>query len=266
MYLPVRLHQYTFHSNKLENLNKITSLIEDSDAYVDIFPEYCMGVPEGGLTRAYVIENAESIEGNFVNKILECVEKRSSIAIFTMYLREEDDIYNAAVLVDKGKVKSIYKKIHLFDAYGYLESSIFSSGNQVSMISLNGIKVGLAVCFDLRFPELFRYMAYKGVDAFVVPSGWYKGKFKLEQWKTLATCRAHENVSFLIAVNQTNPLFIGHSLVASPFGNVLKECDSEEQSLTIKLDCSLIKKARETIPVIKLSKPSLYNKLYSEII
>ncbi|MEM3404594.1 MAG: nitrilase-related carbon-nitrogen hydrolase [Nitrososphaeria archaeon] len=260
------MHQYSAHPNKLENLNKIVSLIEDSDSYVNIFPEYCMGVPEDGLTRSYIIKNAESVKGNFVNKILECTERRSSIAIFTMYLRERGRVYNAAILADKGRVKSIYKKIHLFDAYGYRESSIFSEGNQVNVISLDGIKLGLAICFDLRFPELFRYMAYKGVDVFIVPSGWYKGKFKLKQWKTLTICRAHENVSFLIAVNQSNPLFIGHSLAASPFGTVLGECGSDEQSLTIKLDFSLVKSAREIIPIIKLSKPFLYNKMYSEII
>jgi predicted amidohydrolase len=178
--------------------------------------------------------------------------------VFTTFLKEGDRLFNAAILAEKGRIKAVYKKIHLFDALGYNESELFSSGNNLALAETNGFIIGLAVCFDLRFPELFRAMAYKGVDLFIVPSAWYKGRYKLEQWRVLVVARAHENGAHLVAVDQTDPLYVGHSIVASPWATVLKEVDERETSFTIDLDHKQIEEARKLIPILTLSKPELY--------
>ena len=184
--------------------------------------------------------------------------QRLSSTIFTTFLRERDYVFNAAFLAEKGRIKAVYKKIHLFDALGHNESKLFSSGNNLVLVKANGFTIGLAICFDLRFPELFQEMAHKGADLFIVPSAWYKGKYKLEQWRVLVMARAHENGAYLVAVDQPDPFFIGHSIVASPWATVLKEVGERETSFTIELDHKQIEEARKLIPILELSKPELY--------
>lgn len=258
MTLSINCHQLSFSSTKTENLRKILCVIEDSDGYLDIFPEYAMGVPQDGLSRSYVLENAEPLSGEFVAKILEKTLQKQSSAVFTVFLKENRAVYNAAILAETGKIRAVYKKIHLFDAFGYKESELFSSGRKLAIAELGGFNVGLAVCFDLRFPELFRAMAYRGVNLFIVPSAWYKGDHKLGQWRVLVLARAHENTSYLVAVNQTNPLFIGHSMVASPLAYALREVGQEQTSFSVVLDRKEIQEARKSVPTIRLSKPKLY--------
>ncbi len=260
MSLTIRMHQLSFSSVKKDNLNKLLNLMDESDANLDIFPEYAMGVPSTGLNKEYVHENAESLEGEFVNNILKKTYKKNSVVVFTTYLKEEEKIFNAAILAGRGEVKVVYKKIHLFDAFGYKESDLFTAGSELAMTEFKGFNIGLAVCFDLRFPELFRIMAYKGVNLFILPSAWYAGKYKLEQWKSLLMARAHENTSYFIGVNQVKPTFVGHSIITSPLCYVIKEMGEEEKSTTVTLDYKEIEEARNIVPTIELSKPELYEK------
>ncbi|UCH31682.1 MAG: nitrilase [Candidatus Bathyarchaeota archaeon] len=232
--------------------------MEDSDAHLDVFPEYAMGVPPEGLNKEYIQKNAEPLDGEFVTKILEKTSQKQSSAVFTMFLREGSVVYNAAILAETGRIKAVYKKIHLFDAFGYRESELFAPGKEMATTEFKGFQVGLAVCFDLRFPELFRQMAYRGVSLFIVPSAWYLGKHKLEQWRILVKARAHENTSFLVAINQTKPFFIGHSMGASPFGYAIQELGEGQTSFFIELDRKEIENAQKLVPTIELSKPELY--------
>jgi predicted amidohydrolase len=262
MSLRIRAHQSSFSSNKEKNLSKILRLIEESDAYLDVFPEYDMGVPSHGLNNKFIQKTAETVRGTFVGKILEKTYQKNSAEVFTAYLREDTEVFNAAILAEKGEIRGVYKKIHLFDAFGYKESQIFSPGNELAVIKLKDFIIGLAICFDLRFPELFRAMAYRGVNLFIVPSGWYKGQYKIEQWQILTAARAHENISYLIAVNQADPFFIGHSILASPMGHVTKEVKGKETSLTLKIDYEKIEESKALLPIISLSKPKLYRRFY----
>ncbi|MFZ8855384.1 MAG: nitrilase-related carbon-nitrogen hydrolase, partial [Thermofilaceae archaeon] len=179
------------------------------------------------------------------------------------YLREGDRVYNAAILVDRGSVRAVYRKVHLFDAYGHRESDVFARGSELAVLSLGPFTVGLAVCFDLRFPELFRAMALRGADLFVVPAAWYRGPYKEEQWLALTRARAHENVAFLVAVDQTGPLFSGRSTVVTPMGHSLLDLGQEERSISAVLDPSEVKEAREKVPVLSLLRRELYRTWYA---
>jgi len=258
MSLSIGCHQLSFSSDKTENLNEVLRVIEDSDAYLDVFPEYTMGVPQDGLTKDYVQRNAESLDGEFVTKILEKTSQKQTSTVFTAFISDGKSVYNAAILAEKGKIKEVYRKIHLFDAFGYRESDLFSPGRALAIVELKSLRIGLAVCFDLRFPELFRQMAYREVDLFIVPSAWYKGENKLEQWRILVKARAHENASYLIAVDQTHPFFVGHSMAVSPLAYTIHEVQEEETSFFIRLDRKEIEKAKRLMPIIRLSKPKLY--------
>jgi predicted amidohydrolase len=262
--LTAQINQVSFSPSKSENLVRILHLIAESNADLDVFPEYCMGMPVEGLCKSFVEENAEPIEGEFAQKIIESTKNRLSSVVFTTFLREGKSVYNSAVLAKAGKIEAIYRKIHLFDAYGYEESAFFVSGKTLPVSEVGPFKVGLAVCFDLRFPELFRAMACRGVNLFVVPSGWYKGEHKIDQWRVLTKARAHENLSFLVAANQTFPQFIGHSLVASPMGYAKEELKKLQTSFVVKLELQEILAARRLLPTILNSKRDFYSNLYRD--
>lgn len=261
MSLTVRCHQLSFSADKRANLERILHRVEESDADLDVFPEYAMGLPPSGLTRRFVLETAETVDGEFVGKILDTTSRKKSAIVFTTFLREEDTIYNAAILAEKGTIKALYKKIHLFDAFGYKESELFAPGRKLAITDLQGFQVGLAICFDLRFPELFRAMAYRGTNVFIVPSGWYKGDDKLEQWRILVKARAHENTAYLVAVDQTIPSCIGHSMIATPLARSLMELGEESASFMAELKDEEIREAKNVMPIIPLSKPRLYREL-----
>ncbi|NIP66966.1 nitrilase [Candidatus Bathyarchaeota archaeon] len=261
MPLSIACHQLSFSVSKEQNRRRILQVLEGSQTQLDIFPEYAMGLPPSGLSKDFVEENAEPLGGRFVTSILEQTEQRGSSVVFTTFLREDDAVYNAAVFADQGRVRGLYRKIHLFDAYGYRESELFTAGDQLELLDFRGFKVGLAVCFDLRFPELFRSLAYRGADLFIVPSAWYQGEHKLEQWRILTRARAHENTAYLMAVDQARPCFLGHSLVASPLAEVIHEAGEDQVSFTLSLDREQLEEDRKLLPILQLARPDLYRKL-----
>jgi len=244
--------------SKRENLKRVLESIERVDADLHAFPEYLMGVGERGISRKYVRELAEPIDGEFAISILEKTGEVGVAAVFTLFMREGESVYNAAVLADGGRVRAVYKKIHLFDAYGYRESRLFEPGRELAISDVGGFRVGLAVCFDLRFPELFRAMAYRGVDVFVVPSAWYRGSYKLDQWRALALARAHENTAYLVAVDQTGRLFLGHSMIASPLGYLELDLGEGERSAVFEIGRGEIEEARRLVPWPELARKDLY--------
>jgi len=261
MKLKIAAHQINFQSNKKQNLDKMLSILEKTKAQLHVFPEYSMGTPPNGLTQTFVKENAEQINGPFISKILEKSKEQQTAVTFTVFLTEKNQIFNTALLVENGKIKATYKKIHLFDALGHKESNLFSPGTKIATAKIQNFTVGLAICFDLRFPELFRALAYKGAELFVVPSAWYMGKHKKEQWQILTKTRAHENNTYLIGVNQTLPQFIGNSIITSPFATTIKQANTQETTLTAELNKKTLLDSKNQIPTIKLSKPKLYKTL-----
>ena len=160
MKLLLGCHQLSFSEPKDENLSKILDAMTVSNADLDIFPEYAMGIPLKGLTKRYVQRNAEPLKGEFVTRIVEKTLQKQSSVVFTTFLKEGDVFYNSAILAKDGKILSVYKKIHLFDAFGYEESKLFTPGKELAISKLGRFNVGLAVCFDLRFPALFRSLTY----------------------------------------------------------------------------------------------------------
>ncbi len=255
--LAVQINQFSFSEVKADNLKRILQSLHESKADLVVFPEYCMGIPINGVDKDFVEQNAEALDGEFAQRIINATKACRCSVVFTMFLREGKSIYNAAIFAKAGNVEAIYRKINLFDAYGYQESEFFAPGNSLAIASIGPFKIGLAVCFDLRFPELFREMAKCGVNLFVVPSGWYKGKHKIDQWRVLTAARAHENMAYLVASNQTLPHFIGHSLAASPMGYALEELKTLQSKFVVKLQLKDIEDTRRLLPTV-LSKRDLH--------
>lgn len=256
----VRVFQMAVRPNKGENLRRALSLLDSSNADLNVFPEYLMGVGSEGVTAAHVRSLAEPLDGEFASSLIDKSGERGFAVAFSMFLLEGESVYNVAVLADRGRVAALYRKIHLFDAFGYRESSIFSPGSDPAVARISEFTAGLAVCFDLRFPELFRAMMLRGADLFIVPAAWYKGPHKVEQWRSLTAARAHENLAYLVAANQVGDKFTGHSVVVSPWGSVLAELGEGEAIAEVEVERSEVEQARNVVPVQQLLKLELYKR------
>ena len=124
----------------------------------------------------------------------------------------------------RGAVSTSYRKIHLYDSFGYKESDALRAGPLAPVVvDVAGFRVGLMTCYDLRFPELARLLVDHGAEVLVVPAAWVAGPRKVEHWRTLVRARAIENTVFVVAAAQPGPRYSGHSMVVDPLGDVLAE-------------------------------------------
>ncbi len=168
-------------------------------------------------------------------------------------------VYNlATVYGPDGQRVAEYAKTHLvpmMDEHLYL-----APGSQVSVADLGAVKAGLAICYDLRFPELFRTMALGGAQLMLLPAEWPKQR--LSHWRTLLMARAIENQCFVLACNRVgsdaNNTFPGHSMVIDPWGTVLAEGGEGEEIIRATIDQAQVAEIRSRIPVFRDRRPDLY--------
>ena len=145
-----------------------------------------------------------------------------------------------------------YRKIHLYDSFGYRESDRLLAGEHdpaaPALVELDGWRLGLMTCYDLRFPELARRLVDAGAEVLVVPAAWVAGERKVDHWRTLARARAIENTAYVVAAGQPAPRYSGHSLVVDPFGDVLAEAGEGADLVRADLDPARLAEARRTNP------------------
>ncbi|HEX2400445.1 MAG TPA: nitrilase-related carbon-nitrogen hydrolase, partial [Mycobacterium sp.] len=146
------------------------------------------------------------------------------------------------------------------DAFGFAESDTVAPGHEPVMITVGGVNVGITLCYDVRFPELYVELAQRGAQLITVHASWGTGPGKLEQWTLLARARAIDTTGIVAAVDQAypgdelasaGPVGVGGSLVASAVGEVLASAGADPQLLVSDLDLDAAQKARETIAVLR---------------
>ena len=157
--------------------------------------------------------------------------------------------YNTLAVVDRTGLRASYRKIHLYDSFGYKESDRLSAGPlEPVVVEVGDVPVGLMTCYDLRFPELARELVRRGAQLLVVPSAWVAGPAKVQHWRTLVRARAIENTVFVVAAAQPGPRYTGHSLVVDPLGDVLAEAGEGTAVLRATLDREVLDEARQINP------------------
>lgn len=247
--------------SKTETLRVVEKLLESArDPSLIVTPEYLMLDPTG-LPKEKVYEEAEDLEGSWLGFFKDKARELGACIAATLFEKSGDGrVYNTLAFIDKnGSIKAVYRKTHLFDAYGYRESSFTAPGDRLFQpIDLCGVKVGAAICFELRFPEIFRAQALSGAEVIVVPSAWYKGPLKEETLRFLAQARAHENTVYLVVASNPGGNFVGRSMIVNPMGVVKLDLGPGERYEEYEIDTEEIEEARKVLPVLRLRRPSLY--------
>jgi predicted amidohydrolase len=180
----------------------------------------------------------------------------------------EERLANTSVHVDPGgEIKAVYRKVHMFDVEidgrSYNESELEQAGDEiVSSATDDGVELGLAICYDLRFPELFRILAVRGARVIVLPSAFTLPTTR-DHWETLLRARAIENQTFVIAANQVGPhpggqRSGGRSMVVDPWGVVLAQAADREGYALAECDLESQHEIRKRLPSLANRRPAAY--------
>jgi len=180
-----------------------------------------------------------------------------------------DRLYNTSMVFDPtGKMIGLHRKAHLFDinienGIKFMESEVLSPGNNITVIETDFCRLGVAICYDIRFPELSRLMTLKGAELIILP-----GAFNMTtgpaHWELLMRTRALDNQVFVAAVSPARDTSsgytaYGHSMVTSPWGSILCEADEEEKLMVVDIKSAELEKVRRELPLLKHRRTDLYS-------
>ena len=215
-------------------------------------------------------EQAQSLEGPFATAIQALAEELEVTVVAGMFCPADtverdgktiNRVSNTALIAGPG-VLGGYDKIHTYDAFDYRESDTVLAGESLVAFDVDDLVVGVATCYDIRFPEQFKELASQGAQLIVVPTSWADGPGKLEQWRLLTAARALDSTSYIVAAGQSRPggdteagnpsgpTGIGHSTIVDPNGVRVAEAGYEDDILYAEIDPNEVAKTRRTLPVV----------------
>ncbi|GAA2661625.1 MULTISPECIES: carbon-nitrogen hydrolase family protein [Actinosynnema] len=252
----VALCQFNSTTDPAANLGLVKTQVATAaarGARVVVLPEAVMcrfGVPLGPV--------AEPLDGPWATAVRAVADEHGVVVVAGMFTPSPDGRVANTLLVTGGDHHVGYDKIHLFDAFGFTESRTVAPGGEPLVVEVDGVGLGLATCYDVRFPELFRALADRGAAAVVVAASWGAGEGKVEQWRLLARARALDSTTWVLACGQSDPgeqagsapTGVGHSLAVGPMGGVVAELGAEPGVLVVDVDVAAVAKAREVLPVL----------------
>ncbi|MEI7055323.1 carbon-nitrogen hydrolase family protein [Nocardioides sp. CCNWLW239] len=218
----------------------------DSDLVV--FPE--VFARDFGKPGSDLSPYAEDQDGPFGTELSRVAEERGATVVAGMLETSGDpDGRPFNTLLVRGGAEAAYRKIHLYDSFGYKESDALVAGAvEPVVVDIGGVPTGLMTCYDLRFPELARSLVDQGAELIVLPAAWVAGPRKVDHWRTLVRARAIENTVFIAAAAQSAPRYCGHSMVVDPLGDVLVEAGEGDEIVSATIDRAVLEEARRTNP------------------
>ncbi len=248
--LKIGLVQYSpVWENREASIGKINSLLdlnELDDVGLLIFPELSL---TGFTMKSKLL--AEEIDGISFRLFMD-LSKKFRLDIFAGIIEKYDNkIFNSLIHFDnKGLIKVRYRKIHPFSSSG--ENKNYSSNSTPVITKIGKFTFGLTICYDLRFPELYRFYGKEKVDVLCNIANWPTNR--MSHWDKLLQARAIENLSYMIGVNRvgTDPslTYDGHSALIDPMGNVLASSNKKEEIIFAELDTEKVKETRDNFPFL----------------
>jgi omega-amidase len=241
----------------LEKAEVFVTHAADCGAKVICFPEqFATGWDPGSE------KNIQTIDGTIVSTLQRYAKEYSIALLGSFRERSSSSPKNTAVMIgNDGRILALYAKIHLFSPSH--EERMFNPGAELGIFRLGSLKCGIAICYDLRFPALFRVYAQKGVQAVFVPSAWPQSRERY--WELFITARAAENQMYVIGVNTTGKtpvdIYSGSSITADPHGVIISRANDAEQLLFSDIDPSDVERTRSAFPLWKDCRDDLYHAL-----
>ena len=212
-------------------VNAVTAAADDAADLV-VLPEYAARFDPRGVGP----EHAEPLDRGFVPALQDVARTCGVAVIAGTTLPGTSRAVNAVVAIDAaGTLVGVYRKVHLYDAFGHRESDRLEPGPVDAaplLLPVGGFVVGVLTCYDLRFPESARRLVDAGADVLAVPAAWAAGEHKADHWRTLLRARAIENTAYVLGAAQQGPGVTGESMVVDPDGVVLASAPGSADSGT----------------------------------
>ena len=239
-----------------KNREKIKNLL--SESIKDIAPDIII-LPEVwtvGWDCSKFLESAEGCDGESVTLLKEIAKKYNSYVLGGSFIEKDGDEYfnTCPVISPEGKLITKYRKNHLFSYYGCGEGNYVSRGENPVLLNILGIKIGLSICYDIRFPEIYRAYRKAGADLLVNMAAWPLGREN--HWLSLTQARAVENQSFFVALTQTGTLSdgsknLGCSRIYDYNGSILDEISEKEGLIFAEISTEEMNVFRNKCTVLK---------------
>ena len=245
--------QLSATTDKAANLAAATDLIAraaQAGADLVVLPEYTSSYDPRATS---LLEASESLDGPFAAAIALAAHEHGIAVLAGMIERLADGAArpaNTVIAVNQGgELIGAYRKVHLYDAFGDRESDRLTARRpEPLVVELGGLRVGVMTCYDLRFPEMARFLVDAGADVLAVPAAWIAGPGKVDHWVTLARARAIENTVYVLASGQTGPYRAGHSMIIDPMGEVLASMEDEPGVVVADVTAERVSAVRERNP------------------
>ena len=243
---------------RAQNIKHGLELLEKVQVTADvaILPE----VWTTGYSLGKLSEQAETMEGEVVKQLSKIARtKKIYIVAGSMAMNFEGKYYNTSLVFDKtGEILAKYSKIHLFSLFA--EEQIFTAGSARKVMDIAGITSGVAICYDIRFPELIRAMAVDGAKVIYLPAEW--PAVRGDAWELMVRANAAINQVYICAVNCVGEFkgekFYGNSMIVSPLGEILQRGTAQEEIIYGELDITQVDKVRAGMSVLKDLRTDLY--------
>ncbi len=255
--------------NKETNVKKAVDMIKSAarnDADIILLPEMFNCPYDNSKFREY----AESVEDSATLERISEAARNSGVYVVAGSIPELDDgkLYNSSFIFNRdGEVMDVHRKMHLFDIHvpgeiSFRESENLTAGDKVTVVETDLCRVGVVICYDIRFPELSRLMVDRGVELILVP-----GAFNMTtgpaHWETLMRVRAVDNQVYLAAASparnrELSYIAYGHSMIVDPWGDVLNQAGASEEIIYAEVNSSRIRDVRNQLPLLENRRKDIY--------
>ena len=244
-------------AENLETVREYATGAKEQRADLVVFPEATMCAFGHSLATI-----AEPLDGPWATEVRRIAQELGLVVVAGMFTPGQGGRVRNTLLVCGPGADTHYDKVHLFDAFGYAESETVDPGESPVTFGLDGTTIGLATCYDVRFPALFTANANSGAQVNIVCASWGAGEGKADQWDLVTRARAVDSTTFLVAVGQANPASvgqattgtaptgIGRSALISPLGTVLHALGEKPELVVLDFDPAQVDEVRAKLPVL----------------
>lgn len=198
------------------------------------------------------VKSAQALDGGFLQLLLAESRRNTMTTVLTVHVpTTEGRAANTLVVLRGGEIIAHYQKLHLYDAFNIQESKRVDAGNALpALIEVEGVKIGLMTCYDLRFPEMALAQALQGAELLVLPTAWVRGPLKEHHWATLLAARALDSTCYIVAAGECGNKNIGQSRIVDPLGVTLAGAGFARQLIYADVHRDRIRQVRDQLPVL----------------
>lgn len=228
----------------------LMSQAADNDVSLFVLPEALLARDDRDPDLS--VKSAQLLEGDFLARLLRESKRNTMTTILTLHVPSTvGRAWNMLVALRAGKIVARYAKLHLYDAFSVQESRYVDAGESVPpLLEVDGMKVGLMTCYDLRFPELALALALQGAEMLVLPAAWVRGPLKEHHWSTLVTARALDTTCYVVAAGECGNKNIGQSRIIDPFGVTIAAAAEMPSLIMAEISPERVRQVRAQLPVL----------------